>query len=213
MKAKDPVNLLLYTYVIAIIAFILISMFLSGCSPAARIARKDDSAVQRVLAKKDLLDKAYAEAAKNRPCKDSILKYLPGKTDSIYLGEYDVMPEQDEAALIKKIADSITFSYSEDYREGMRQAAQAGYDEAEAKWKRKKIPLPTVDTVWFEDGRKIDGWRTENQLLKQDKAALEAVVKSMKEADKGKIKIPWWLLLLLSATLFGTGFITSKLSK
>ncbi len=193
-------------------AFLFIAaMLLFSCNPAAKIARKDDRALQRVLAKKALLDKAYVEAAKNTPCENVIVKYVAGKKDSIYIDK--LLPVTDESAFIKKIADSLGIKFSNDYLEGMRQAAAAGYAECEAKWRKIKIPAPTKDTAWYEDGRKIDGYRKETYQLQLEKAQLSGIIQAMQSAEKGKIQIPWWFLLIIITVCFTGGFITSKFSK
>lgn len=214
-----PTKILFYYMIAAILFMAAIMVFGIGCSPAKKIERKDETALQRVLAKNDLLNKAYIEAAKNKPCKDTITKYVKGKQDTTYLSEIDLGIEAEKLpdTVAKHIADSMRKVFAADYQEGLKQAAKAGYDEAESKWQRKwkkiKIPAPRVDTFYKDDGRVIDAWRTEAGIYKLENENLKGQLKAKNEADKGKIKIPWWLLIILSLSLFGGGFITSKLSK
>jgi hypothetical protein len=214
---NNELNKLLGCYVIAVALFILgIMLFGIGCSPAQRIERKDNAAVNRVNANKKLQDKVFAQAAPLHPCKDSVVKYLPGKKDTLYLGEIDFAPEaESKDSLTKRIADSVRISFANDYQEGLLQAAKAGYDEAEAIYKKRiaaiKIPVQvTPDTVFEVDGNYKLACEMQISQLNEQVAHDAGVIKTMKEADKGKAKIPWLWLIAIIAASFGGGFLTSK---
>lgn len=59
---------LIGAFVVIMALMIVAAMWLSGCNPAARLARKQAQAVSTVLANNDLVNSVGVEWSKNHPC-------------------------------------------------------------------------------------------------------------------------------------------------
>jgi hypothetical protein len=191
------------------IAILLLAVLFSGCKLFRSIEKreeyKDNIALQRVQAKKDLADQVYIEQAKLHPCENVITKFIPGKADSI---PYPVLTP--DTSRYQKIVDSLQCLYADDLNEAMRQAAKAGYDECAATYKKQMIPLPVHDTVSYEDGRKLDVWKMDAESWKEKYLAQKAVNDQSTATNKGKILLPWWLTVCFSIVFIIIGYILAK---
>ena len=87
-----------------IIILMLVILAFLGCNPAKKIARKDDAAIERVTAKRSLLNRIKAPIDSLWPCiVDTAIVYRKGKTDSLYFIDFQPIDTVNR----KRIIDSI----------------------------------------------------------------------------------------------------------
>lgn len=191
---------------------ISMAVLFSGCkifdSPERRDQRRDVAALQRVMAKKDLADKVFNEQAKLHPCSTVITQLIPGKTDSLPYPVYQVDKER-----LYAIADSLRNQFSEDFEQAMKEAADAGYAECQAKYKAQKIPAPRVDTFRIEDTRKTDAYRAETLEWKQKYTAAQAALDKAEKDAKGKLQLQWWMAIIFPLVFILIGYLLGRYAK
>lgn len=172
--------------------------FLISCSAEKRIERKDNAAVERVRAKKSLLDKVKPQLDTLYPCKiDTNPKFLPGRVDSV---PYPVLvPLFPDSSAIKKLKDSIAKLKIDSARaEDMFASGYAkGYNVAANLFSNLKVPVKAPDTLLNTviDRKDLNSCRGENENLKQQLSAEKKLNQSILD-DKNTYLM--WLIIVSS---------------
>lgn len=180
------------------IVTILVVILLFGCSPSKQAARKDKAALERVTAKRALIDSVAPIVFGLYPCaNDTFTTFLSGGIDSV---PYPV-PVLDTAAR-KQIIDSLGKLFLNDCYAAVEASYEAGYNNAIIDLKDKKVPVKRPDTLVnsIVDRQKHDQYEKAIQAAGKKAAALEAsnyllgelITKQEKQTNK-------WLWLFIAA--------------
>lgn len=185
----------------AIIFIIVVASVVFGCNTPKKIEREDQKAVDRVTAKRPLLDKvAAAIFALYGNGKDTVLTFLPGGIDTVSVA----VPVMDEQAK-KRIIDSLNELHGEQCTEMAKNAYELGFDQATEAIRNMKIPVKRPDTsIYNIKDLKLHGLYEQHiKELNAKKFGLEGQVlqldKMLKEEQQESKKQFWWNIGLIVA--------------
>lgn len=216
-KTPNPHAIRFIINLIAAIAVILlVTLILYGCNTPKQIERKDQAAVDRVSAKRPLLDKiAPAIFALYGNGSDTVLTFLPGGIDSI---PYPV-PQFDEKAKQKTI-DSLTELHSDSCTEIAKNAYEMGFDYATEAIRNMKLPVKRPDTAVYNiKDQQLHGLYEQHiKDLNADKSKLKGQVQQMEKqiiAGNQRERGLFWLIIAAVALLVGSNlyWIVNKFKK
>lgn len=183
-------------------ALLLICLLLPSCNiekrAAAKEAKANRKALDRVRASRPLLDSLTPQILELMGGPDTIAIVLPGSQDSI---PYEV-PVLDHARY-KLVVDSLTDLHSEQCTEAARQAYELGFDEAAAAIRKLKRKAPdTILQTIRRDRQLMDLYNQRINELERNKAQLSGQIaekdKQITGLQKEARKDFWWLVGAIS---------------
>lgn len=179
------INMAMLAFVLGAVALVIMAA-LTGCSTPKQTARKDKAALERVTAKRALIDSVAPIVFDLYPCaNDTFTTFLSGGIDSV---PYPV-PVLDEVKR-KAIIDSLQNVYANDCYAAVSASYDAGYNNATIDLKSKKVPVKRPDTLVnnIVDRQKHNQYEKTIAALREKAAALEEASKQkdIQLAAKGR---------------------------
>ena len=151
-------------------AFAVFSI-MTGCNAAKQSARKDKAALERVTAKRALIDSVAPIVFGLYPCaNDTVITLLSGGIDSV---PYPI-PVLDEARR-KAIIDSLNNVYADLSLDVANEAYDLGFNAAIESVRNAKVPVKRPDTLvnTIVDRQLHDQYEKQIAALREKNAALE----------------------------------------
>lgn len=182
--------------------FILLLAALTGCNTAKQTARKDKQALERVTAKRPLIDSIAPIVFGLYPCaNDTFTTFLSGGIDSVPY-PVPVLDEKQRAHVI----DSLRNYYLNDCYAAVSSSYDAGYNNALIDLKNKKVPVKRPDTLQHSivDRQKHNQYEKTIAALMEKSAALEeaSAQKDIQLTDSKKDTNKWiWLFVAACVAL------------
>jgi hypothetical protein len=189
----------------AIVAFFISILY--GCSPTKQAARKDKAALERVTAKRALIDSVAPIVFDLYPCaNDTFTTFLSGGIDSV---AYPV-PVFYEAKR-KEIIDSLHTVFTNDCYAAVSASYDAGYNNATIDLKNKKVAVKRPDTLLYSivDRQLHNQYEKQIAALRENAAALEEAVKQkdiqIAEGKKETRTFIWYFIAAVAACVLSNG--------
>lgn len=190
------------------IAFCLLPIIgffiLFSCNPAKKVILEDNKAIERVKAKRSLIDSVKMAVLDLYPCSnDTTTVFKKGKTDTVKIKELIPVIVSDPETR-KKVTDSLTELHSKDCDKAILLSYDAGYNNAKIDFGKLKIPVKNPDTLASTviDRQLEKALRQQIEEEKRKNAYSEGVIKQLNETisakDKKANKDFWWLIAAIS---------------
>lgn len=183
---------ILYGFLIGTVAMLLLAA-LTGCNTAKQTARKDKQALDRVTAKRPLIDSVAPIVFGLYPCaNDTFTTFLSGGIDSVPY-PVPVLDEKQRAHVI----DSLRTYYMNDCYAAVSASYDAGYNNATIDLKNQKVPVKRPDTLAHSivDRQKYNQYEKQIAALREKSAALEEASKQkdtqLADSKKDTNKLIW----------------------
>lgn len=200
------INMAMLAFVIGAVAMVIMAA-LTGCNPAKQTARKDHAALQRVTAKRPLIDSIAPIVFGLYPCaNDTVTTFLSGGIDSV---PYPVLV-LDEARR-KAIMDSLNNVYADLSLDVANEAYDLGFGAAMDAVKNQKVPVKRPDTLAYSivDRQKHHQYEKQIAAVEKKNAALEAMnqqlaVQVTEEKKEGKTFL-WYFIAAVAACVLSNG--------
>lgn len=167
----------------------LLLLAMCGCNAEKRTANKDNRAIERVSAKKSLLNRLKANIDSLYPCiVDTTVKYIKGKTDSLYFIDFQAIDTVNR----KRIIDSIGEC-------DLTAAFDAGYNA------KKKLVITIHDTLvtTVVNRRELDICN-DARVAAVIKAAQQESAKNIYKEDR---QVAYGIIALLLVMLVGSNLL------
>lgn len=200
------IHMAMLAFVIGAVALVIMAA-LTGCSTPKQAARKDKAALERVTAKRALIDSVAPIVFDLYPCaNDTFTTFLSGGIDSV---PYPV-PVLDEAKR-KAIIDSLRDYYMNDCYAAVSASYDAGYNNATIDLKNKKVAVKRPDTLVnnIVDRQKHNQYEKQIAALREKAAALEEAVKQkdiqIAEGKKETRTFIWYFIAAVAACVLSNG--------
>lgn len=184
-------------------AFFMIMLFMFGCNTAKKTILKDNSALERVKAKRSLIDSVSKTVFELYPCaNDTVTEVINGGVDSI---PYPV-PVPD-TSLRGKIIDSLKESYSKECYLAVELSYDAGYNNALIGLKNQKLAVKRPDTLinTVLDKQKANQQVIAINNLEKKLASAEGVIsqleKTVEQRKSDYNSLFWYLVAAISLLL------------
>jgi hypothetical protein len=200
------INMAMLAFVLGAV-FLVIMAALTGCSTPKKTARKDKAALERVTAKRALIDSVAPIVFDLYPCaNDTVTTFLSGGVDSV---PYPI-PVLDEARRAL-IIDSLNNVYADLSLDVANEAYDLGFGAAMDAVKNQKVPVKRPDTLQHSivDRQKHNQYEKTIAALEKKVAALEAMnqqlaVQITEEKKEGKTFL-WYFIAAVAACVLSNG--------
>jgi len=186
---------------------LFLSCVLLSYSSSKKSARKDKAALERVTAKRALIDSVAPIVFGLYPCaNDTVTAFLEGGIDSV---PYPV-PVLDKVQR-DNIIDSLRNAYSNDCYVAVSESYEAGYKNALIDLKTQKVAVKRPDTLQHSivDKQKNNQYEKQIATLREKAAALEeaSAQKDIQLAAEKKDKQTylWYFIAAVAAFVLSNG--------
>lgn len=209
------IHMAMLAFAIGAVALVIMAA-LSGCNTAKQTARKDKAALERVTAKRPLIDSVAPIVFGLYPCaNDTFTTFLSGGIDSVPY-PVPVLDEKQRAHVI----DSLRTYYMNDCYAAVSSSYDAGYNNAMIDLKNQKVPVKRPDTLAHSivDRQKHNQYEKQLAAANQKAAALEEASKQkdiqLAAEKKDKQTYLWYFIAAVAACVLTNGlWVFAKIKK